>query len=283
LIVNEVQSFLFEHHAIRGAVVRLTETWQQIVAQHRYPMPVQALLADSVAATVLLAKGLKDRPKVSLQLQGEGALRLLVIQCSADFKVRGMAQWRPFAEGDALLGEGRLSVYLDTGVRNGLFQGIVPLVSEHLDACLEAYFTQSEQLATRIVLAGDAASAAGLLVQAVPGRESDAETFANVAALAKAVSGRELIAAPADELLPRLFGDYMIRLFRPRAVLHDCRCTPEHLAGIARMLGADELHSLLDDQGKVELTCEFCNRAFRYDADGVAAILRGEAPGVAVH
>ena len=281
--MNEVQSFLFEHHAIRGAVVRLSETWQQIVAQHQYPAPVQALLADSVAATVLLAKGLKDRPKVSLQLQGEGPLRLLVIQCSADFKVRGMAQWRPFAPGDPLLGEGRLSVHLDTGVRNGLFQGIVPLVSEHLDACLEAYFAQSEQLATRIVLAGDAANAAGLLVQAVPGRESDAETFAQVAALAKTVSSRELITTSAHELLPQLFADYTIRLFRPRAVLHDCRCTPEHLAGIARMLGADELHSLLDDQGKVELTCEFCNRSFRYDADDVAAILRGEAPGVAVH
>jgi molecular chaperone Hsp33 len=281
--MNEVQSFLFEHHAIRGAVVRLSETWRQIVAQHQYPTPVQALLADSVAATVLLAKGLKDRPKVSLQLQGEGPLRLLVIQCSADFKVRGMAQWRAFAPGDPLLGEGRLSVHLDTGVRNGLFQGIVPLVSEHLDACLEAYFARSEQLATRIVLAGDAANAAGLLVQAVPGREGDAETFAQVAALAKTVSSHELIATSANELLPRLFADYTIRLFRPRAVLHDCRCTPEHLAGIARMLGADELHSLLDDLGKVELTCEFCNRAFRYDADDVAAILRGEAPGITVH
>ena len=281
--MNEVQSFLFEHHAIRGAVVRLTETWQQIVAQHQYPAPVKALLADSVAATVLLAKGLKDRPKVSLQLQGEGPLRLLVIQCSADFKVRGMAQWRPFARGDLLLDEGRLSVHLDTGARNGLFQGIVPLVSEHLDACLEAYFAQSEQLATRIVLAGDAANPAGLLLQAVPGRERDAEAFAQVAALAKTVSRHELIATPADELLPQLFSGYTIRLFRPRAVLHDCRCTPEHLAGIARMLGADELHSLLADQGKVELTCEFCNRAFRYDADDVAAILRGEAPGVTVH
>jgi molecular chaperone Hsp33 len=281
--MNEVQAFLFEEHGIRGALVRLTETWRQIIAQHRYPEAVQKLLADGVAATVLLANGLKDRPRVSLQLQGEGPLRLLVIQCSADLRVRGMAQWRPFAAGAALLGEGRLSVHLDTGSRSGLFQGIVPLVSKHLDACLEAYFRQSEQLATRIALASNAENAAGLLVQAVPGRESDTETFAHVATLAKAVSNRELIASPASELLPEVFAGYTIRLFRPRAVLHDCRCTPEHLAGIARMLGADELYSLLDDQGKVELTCEFCNRAFRYDADDVAAILRGEAPGVALH
>jgi molecular chaperone Hsp33 len=281
--MNEVQSFLFEDRGIRGALVRLSETWQQITAQHRYPVEVQQLLADSVAATVLLANGLKDGPKVSIQLQGDGPLRLLLIQCSADLKVRGMAQWRPYARGDALLGEGRLAVNLDTGAANGLFQGIVPLVSTHLDACLEAYFAQSEQLATGIVLAGTAANAAGLLVQALPGRETDGATFDHVAGLAKTVSPGDLVNDDANELLPRLFREYTIRLFRPRPVLHDCRCTPEHLAGIARLLGEAELQSLLDDRGRVELTCEFCNRSFRYDAAGVAAILRGEAPAHALH
>lgn len=281
--MNEVQSFLFEDRGIRGALVRLSETWQQIIAQHQYPPEVQQVLADSVAATVLLANGLKDHPKVSIQLQGDGPLRLLLIQCSADLKVRGMAQWRPYARGDALLGAGRLAVNLDTGAANGLFQGIVPLVSVHLDACLEAYFAQSEQLATRIVLAGTAGNAAGLLVQALPGSDTDSATFEHIAALAKAVSPRDLVNDDASELLPRLFSDYTIRLFRPRPVLHDCRCTPEHLAGVARLLGEAELQSLLDDRGRVELTCEFCNRAFRYNAAGVAAILRGEAPGHALH
>ena len=281
--MNEVQSFLFEEHGIRGALVRLTETWQQIIAQHTYPVEIQGLLADSVAATVLLANGLKDRPKVSLQLQGKGALRLLLIQCSADLRVRGLAQWRPHARGDALLGEGRLAVTLDTGAPHGMFQGIVPLVSTRLDACLEAYFMQSEQLATRIVLSGTPTNAAGLLVQALPGREPEDDAFERVAALAKGISAHELVSDAASELLPRLFREYTIRLFRPRPVLHDCRCTPQHLAGIARMLGQQELESLLDDRGSVELTCEFCNRAFSYDADDVEAILRGEAPTHALH
>jgi molecular chaperone Hsp33 len=281
--MNEVQSFVFEEHGIRGALVRLNETWQQIVALHQYPLEVQRLLSDGVAATVLLANGLKDHPKVSIQLQGEGALRLLLIQCSSDLKVRGMAHWRPYERGDALLGEGRLAVNLDTGTPNGLFQGIVPLVSVHLDTCLEAYFAQSEQLATSIVLAGSATGAAGLIVQALPSREDDSATFEQVASIAKRVSTQELANETASDLLPRLFREHTIRLFHPRPVLHDCRCTPEHLAGIARMLGKDELQSLLDDRGQVEMTCEFCNRAFRYDANDVAAILRGEAPGQTLH
>jgi len=281
--MNEVQSFLLERQGIRGVLVRLAETWQQIVAQHHYPAEVRRVLADGVAATVMLASGLKERPRVSLQLVGEGPLRLLVVQCSGDFKVRGMAQWQPYSRGDVLLGAGRLAVNLDTGARNGLFQGIVPLVGAHLDSCLEAYFAQSEQLPTRIVLAGTAASAAGILVQALPGRDADPAIFEQVAALAAAVSRDALLDSTASDLLPRTFGEFEIRLFRPRPVLHDCRCTPARLAGIARMLGADELHSLLDDQGKVELTCEFCNRAFRYDADDVAAILRGEDPAHTLH
>lgn len=281
--MNEVQSFLFEDHGIRGALVRLTETWQQIIALHRYPTEVRALLADSVAATVLLANGLKYQPKVSIQLQGEGALRLLLIQCSSDLKVRGMAQWRPYDRGESLLGAGRLAVNLDTGVRNGLFQGIVPLVSSQLDACLEAYFERSEQLATRIVLAGTGERAAGMLVQTLPGHEEETQSFAQIAELAKTVSRHALAQSDAEDLLPQVFTNYRIRLFRPRPVLHDCRCTAEHLAGIARMLGAQELEALLDEQGSVELTCEFCNRAFRYDEDDVEAILRGESPGPALH
>ena len=281
--MNEVQSFLLEDQGIRGALVRLNETWRQIIAQHQYPVEVRRLLGESVAATVLLASGLKGHPKVSIQLQGEGPLRLLLIQCAADLKVRGMAHWQSFAKGDALLGEGRLAVTLDTGGRNGLFQGIVPLVSTDLDACLEAYFRQSEQLATRIILEAGAGHIGGLILQMLPGHEPDLDSFERAAGLAKRVTAAELLDESAETLLPRLFSEHLIRLFSPKPVLHDCRCTPEHLAGIARMLGQQELASILADEGAVELTCEFCNRAFRYDADDVETILRGDTPEPLLH
>lgn len=281
--VNEIRSFLLEDRGIRGALVRLNETWKQITVQHQYPERIQRLLGESVAATVLLASGLKDKPKVSIQLQGEGPLRLLLIQCAADLRVRGMAQWRPFSDDETLLGEGRLAVTLDTGKRNGLFQGIVPLVSAELTSCLESYFVRSEQLPTRMVLEATADSVAGLMLQTLPGQSHDSSDFEHAAALAKTVKQGELFEEPAQALLPRLFSDYLIRLFKPRPVLHDCRCTPEHLARVARLIGKDELGTILADEGAVELTCEFCNRAFRYDADDVDAILRGEAPPIVLH
>lgn len=281
--MNEVQTFLLEGRGIRGSLVRLEETWQQVIALHNYPADLRRLLGESLAATVLLASSLKARPRVSMQLQGEGALKLLLIQCSEELRVRGMAQCESRPRGEALLGEGRLAVNVDTRGPNGFFQGIVPLVSPKLDACLEAYFQQSEQLATRLILKSSERRVGGLLLQALPGTDPSEDDFAEAAALAETVSAAELTDTDAEPLLKTLFGEYDIRLFDAQPVLHDCRCTPAHLAGIVRLLGERELDDLLADPGWVELTCEFCNRAFRYDTNEVDAILRGETPGTRLH
>lgn len=275
--MNEIQTFVLEDAGIRGALVRLTETWRQVVAAHDYPPPVRTLLGEGVVATLLLASGLKTTPSVALQLQGEGALKLLLIQCTDGQRVRGMASLKPGAVSQPLLGGGRLVVNLDTGKPNGLFQGIVPLTSARLEECLESYFAQSEQLATRLVLRSGEQRVAGLLLQVLPGHgeQRGADAFSAAAACAATVSADELTNMPAEDLLPKLFAGQSIRLFAPKPVSHDCRCTPERLAGVVRMLGQEEVKSLLAEQGHVELKCEFCNRAFRYDDRQVDAIMRG--------
>jgi molecular chaperone Hsp33 len=275
--MNEVQSFILETVGIRGTLVRLQETWQQVVAAHDYTPAVRTLLGEGVAAAVLLASGLKSTPSVSLQLQSEGALKLLLIQCSDGQRVRGMASFKPSAHEGPLLGDGRMVVNLDTGKPNGFFQGIVPLASDKLDACLEAYFNQSEQLETRLILKTNEQRVAGLLLQVLPGHGEirNAEDFEAAAACAATVSAAELTGLPAEELLPKLFVGHAIRLFAAKPVSHDCRCTPERLAGVVQMLGADEVKTLLAEQGHVELKCEFCNRAFRYDSTQAQAILAG--------
>jgi molecular chaperone Hsp33 len=289
LDINESQGFLLEDVNIRGALVRLGSTWRRIAALHRYPADLDELLGEGLAATVLLASGLKSQPSVSLQLQGAGRLRLLLAQCTGNLRVRGMAQLAIGAsEDDApqpLLGEGRLVVNLDTGQPKGFFQGIVPLVSQSLERCLESYFEQSEQLATRLVLRNTGERVAGLLLQVLPGRDEGAAgaAFAAVAESAARVATADLVERPAEELLPALFTEHAIRLFSARGVAHDCRCTPERLAGVLRMLGRDELDSLLTDDGHVELNCEFCNRAFRYDEAAVNAALGGAAPNATMH
>ena len=127
--MNEVQTFVLEDCGIRGALVRLKETWQQVIAAHDYPPAVRTLLGEGVVSTLLLASGLKTTPSVSLQLQGEGPLKLLLIQCTDGQRVRGMASFKAAPESVPLLGKGRLVVNLDTGKPNGFFQGIVPLSS----------------------------------------------------------------------------------------------------------------------------------------------------------
>ncbi len=281
--MNEVQNFLFEGLGIRGSLVRLEETWRRVIAEHEYPADVRRLLGQSVAATVLLTTGLKGSPRVSLQLQGDGPLKFLLIQCSSELKVRGMAQWREATRGQALLGEGRLAVNLDAGDPGRLYQGIVPLISTEIDGCLEAYFRQSEQLPTRLLLRAAEERVAGLILQVLPQNDPSDDSFDTTVAMAATVSADELSELPAKRLLPRLFDGYAIRLFKARPVTHDCRCTPTHLAGVVRMLGADELDNLLEERGEVELTCEFCNRAFQYDAADVETILSGRTPGQAVH
>jgi len=280
--VNETQSFIFEHHGIRGGIVRLRETWLQTIAQHNYNEAVRELLGEAVAATVLLGAALKDQPKISLQLQSDGALRLLVVQCSGELRVRGMAQHDRERAASPLLSQGRLSVHIDTGKKHGHFQGIVPLVGDRISECLEAYFRQSEQLPTRMILFSDRERASGLVLQMLPGADSHTE-FETACALAATLQSSELEKADSRTLLTRLFSGYDIRVFRPREVTHDCRCTPAHLAGIARMLGEEELESILTERGNVELTCEFCNRAFCYSREQVSAILRGETPEAELH
>ncbi len=329
--MNELQQFVFEGLHVRGALVRLRETWRSVLADHHYPRELERLLGESVAATLLLSSALKDQPKVSMQLQGEGRLSLLLVQCAADrtgptaqadhqtggsagdpgndggaaadvahngngapaaLRVRGMAQWREKPDGGPWLHDGRMAVNVETGGANGLYQGIVPLVSNVLSECLESYFRQSEQLPTRLLLrsaeesaavAGADAGVCGLLLQVMPGATQTPELFDELTALTSTVSIAELNDLPADILLQRLFAGHTLRLFRPRPVMHDCRCTPDHLAGIVRMLGEAELRSLLTDPGWVELNCEFCNRAFRYDEHSIDAVLRGEAPGARLH
>lgn len=281
--MNEVQTFVFEDLSIRGAIVRLEETWQHVIAQHHYPEGLRRLLGEGVAAAVLLATGLNGRPRISLQLQGEGPVKLLLAQCSSELEVRGMAQWRSVLRDEPLLGAGRLAVNLDMGERGQQFQGIVPLVGGELDACLEAYFDQSEQLPTRLFFKSDESRIAGMLLQALPVGDADDDTFNTITALAATVTADELANLPAATLLERLFRVYTLRLFKPRPVRHDCRCTADYLARIVRMLGAAELDDLLQETGFVELTCEFCNRSFRFDDTEVAAILEGGTPQPPLH
>lgn len=285
-----VRRFIFERQAVRGHWVRLETAWRELRLHVRYPEPVERLLGEAVAAAVLLAASLKFRGTLTFQLQGNGAVRLLVAQCTHDFRLRALARFDERAAGVLSAGAprgavfrelvgsgGRLTVTIEADEKGAPYQGVVPLEGRSLAESLEAYFATSEQLPTRVLLAADAARGAGLLVQKLPGAGSAGEEE-SAAAWQGAQRGiarlpeEELLGHPAEELLARGFSEQDLRLFRGSPVHFECRCGEGRVAGLLRALGEDEVRDVLREQGSVTVTCEFCRRPYRFEKGDVDAL-----------
>ncbi|MGH8300820.1 MAG: Hsp33 family molecular chaperone HslO [Steroidobacteraceae bacterium] len=298
---DEVRRFIVENRPVRGHWVRLEGAWRELRAHRDYPQPVRELLGQAVAASVLLAATLKFRGQLTLQLQGNGAVSLLVAQCTHDYRLRAVARFDAAAvselsasgtaEGASgvfrrLVGsEGRFAVTVEADERSMRYQGIVPLSGESLAASLEAYFARSEQLPTRVLLAADGECGAGVLVQKLP--EDSATDEAQMREIweeaergIERLSAEDLLRRPVEEVLGRGFAAQDMRLFRGAPVQFECRCSQGRVTSLLRALGPDEVRDVLREQGAVTVTCEFCHRPYRFDESDVAALFdNGPDPG----
>jgi molecular chaperone Hsp33 len=291
---DEVRRFIVENRPVRGHWVRLEGAWRELRAHRDYPQPVRELLGQAVAASVLLAATLKFRGQLTLQLQGNGAVSLLVAQCTHDYRLRAVARFDEAAvsalsAGDVfrhLVGsEGRIAVTVEADERNTRYQGIVPLSGDSLADSLEAYFARSEQLPTRVLLAADGERGAGVLVQKLPedaatDEEQMREIWEQAERGIERLSADDLLQCPVEELLGRGFSAHDMRLFRGAPVQFECRCSQGRVTSLLRALGPDEVRDVLREQGSVTVTCEFCHRPYRFDAGDVEALFGdGAAPG----
>ncbi|MGH8140869.1 MAG: Hsp33 family molecular chaperone HslO [Steroidobacteraceae bacterium] len=291
---DEVRRFIVENRPVRGHWVRLDSAWRELCAHSEYPRPVRELLGQAVAASVLFAAALKFRGTLTLQLQGDGAISLLVAQCTHDFRLRAVARFDAAAipagpKADArtfrqLVGtSGRIAVTVEADERSMRYQGIVPLSGGSLAESLEAYFASSEQLPTRLALAADDARGAGVLVQKVPEAAAEheselEETWEDAQRGIEKLSHADLLERPVEELLELGFAAHDMRLFRGAPVKFECRCNPARVAGLLRALGPEEVRDLLREQGAVTVTCEFCHRPYRFDAVDVETLFVDAAP-----
>ena len=280
--------FLFERLPVRGHLVRLDASWRAAIEHHDYPRPVSDALGEAMAASVLMAGALKFEGRLSLQFEGRGPLRLMLAQCTHRHALRGVARHDdvpPGVTGIALFGGGQLAVTIEQQEGGERYQGVVPLEQERLADCLERYFERSEQLPTRFVLASTPGRAAGLMLQRVAigddGSEAEQaeadDAWNRIGLLAATLTSKELLETPSRELLARLFGEDDIRLFEGTPVFFQCSCSRERVAGILQSLGDQELQSLLKERGDVEVRCEFCNRAWTFDAVDVARLFSAGA------
>ncbi|MDE2219511.1 MAG: Hsp33 family molecular chaperone HslO [Gammaproteobacteria bacterium] len=287
---GELRRFLLEGHPLRGHWVRLGPAWQELRARRAYPPLVEALLGEAASAAVLLAATLKFAGTLTLQFSGGGRVRLLVAQCTDDFRLRAVAH-HDLADGEAagfaeLVGAGKLVVTVQSDTSVASYQGIVPLAGTTLGECLERYFEGSEQLPTRLKLVADQAHAGGLLLQRLPAGGAGAASGEGAGALVQgawedlqygleALTPAALLGAPAELVVRSIAGMHDCRLFGATPVSFACRCSPERVAGLVRSLGIGEAHAALAEQGALTVTCEFCGRDYRYDAVDVEQLFAG--------
>jgi molecular chaperone Hsp33 len=300
---DQVRRFIFENQPVRGHWVHLEGAWRELRVHSSYPPAVTELLGQAVVASVLLAATLKFRGTLTFQLQGNGAVSLLVAQCTHDFRVRAVARCDGAAvaalsaeesgvrQGAALfrrlVGDaGRITVTVEAEERSLRYQGIVPLSGASLAESLEAYFASSEQLPTRVLLTADESHGAGILVQKLPGAEDShlGEPSSAEAAWEGAQRGIALLGPGGlrerglEELLAQGFSGHDLRLFRGAPVRFECRCSEGRVTGLLRALGPEEVREVLKEQGSVTVTCEFCHRPYRFDEIDVEALFADASP-----
>lgn len=288
--------FDFEQLPIRGLLIHLDASWRALLEFRDYPPVIKDRLGEAVVASALLAATIKFDGQLTLQLQGDGPMHLLLAQCTAGLGVRALARYRPDAlnmtpDLQQLAGAGNLTVTIESADLKQRYQGIVPLDGGGIAACLETYFAQSEQLPTRLWLYADEQGVAGMLLQRLPTpqvlddqagpdrveqhREQQAQledAWQRIQLIGDTLRPEELQSLADREILRRLFNEDDLRLYDSAPVFFQCRCSRERVGGMLQSLGAAEVQSVLAERGNVEVHCDFCNRGYVFDAIDVAQL-----------
>ncbi len=275
---SRVRGFLFEQLDIRGAWVQLGPAWREMIAGRGYPEPAIELLGQLAVVTTLITANLKQAGRLTFQLRGEGAVSLLVMDCDEQLRLRGMARTPPELPAGSLpdlLGEGALTLTLDTAGMRQPYQSHVPLQGETLAAVFEHYLQQSEQTPTRLWLAADREAAAGLFLQALPGADArDADGWNRLQMLAGTVRAEELLGLGSIKLIERLFPEEDVRVYDPRPVSYYCPYDPAKIYSMLRSVGQAECESILAEHGEIRVHDDICNHEYVLDAAAVAALFQ---------
>ncbi|MEB4592215.1 Hsp33 family molecular chaperone HslO [Candidatus Thiothrix sp. Deng01] len=279
---DTLRRFMLERAHVRGEWIHLDQTWQEMLGRTTYPQFVKNVLGEALTAAVLLTATIKHNGSLTLQIRGDGPIHLLVIQATAQGAVRGLARWSREADAatlPALFGEAQMAITLESQHNNERYQSLIPLEGASLSQALEAYFARSEQLPTRLWLMSDASTAAGILLQRLPQEQTTMEDWERTSILLDTLTNAELAHLEPEEVLFRLFHEEDVRLFDGKDIHFHCGCNREKVDNMLRSLGQAEAEAVLEEQGKIEIICEFCNASYTLDAVDVGQLFRPSMPG----
>lgn len=281
-----VTVFQLDGQPVRGRAVKLGAALDQALSPNgtaRYPDSIARLLGEAMMTGAIVAQSLKFDGRLVVQCHGtnDGAISLLMADCTTGGSIRGYARWdaeklkeieldskTPGA--DALLGRGTFSMTIDQGADMDQYQGIAAIEGDSLSSCAEHYFNQSEQIPTRIHLAcgqsvdadGSHWSGGGIMIQKIADDEARADAtppWETAQQLFATLTDAELIDpdVSTETLLYRLFNEYGVRVVETHEVNANCRCSRERLLGTLKSFDESALKDMADD-GVISANCEFC-------------------------
>lgn len=288
--------FLFDDCDIRGEIITLGDSYREVLSHNPQAPAVHRLLGEFLAAVGLLSSTLKFEGKIILQARGDGAISTIMAECNHHNSLRGIVRLNNDIElSDELAQSGNLQQLLGNGVlvitiepqRAENFggtierhQGIVPMDADNLAGCLEHYFEQSEQLATRMWFAANDNTVTSFLIQALPqqlitNEDDNRDKWETVIALADTIKTDELLELEHNTVLYRLFNEHPLRLFEPKALHFACSCSRERSASALLSIGKEEVEELLVERGSIDIDCQFCNQHYHFAADEIRQLLGG--------
>lgn len=274
LVEDVLHRFMLERAGVRGVLVRLGPAWREVAGRSAYPAALRSVLGQTLAASALLTGNIKLEGALSVELKSSGPLRLLFAECTDQGRLRGLARWSdplPATLDLAELPDAIMAITIGNAERGQRYQGLVDLQHPELASALENYFSQSEQLPARIVLAADGEHAVGLMLQKLPDEGGhdvveDADAWTRIQHLTATLGAEELLATAPEQLLYRLYHEESVRLFEPRPLAFGCSCTRERVEAVLRSLGRDEVEAALEArEGEIEVICEFCAQRYTFD------------------
>ncbi len=275
MTTDQLHPFIFDQSAVRGNHVQLDQSLFTALEHQTLPPALKKVIGEFTAASVLLTATLKMQGKLILQLQSQGTLQLLVVECTSGLNIRATAKVSGELHGDNLtdwLAQGQLVITL-MPEEGEPYQGIVPLEGDNIASMLENYMLRSQQIDTRLWLTAEGDRAAGLLLQKLPQQqEHDLDCWNRVQHLAGTVTDQELLNLDAVTLLQRLFVEEEVRLFSGREVQAFCSCSHSNVTNMLQMLGLAEVRSIIEEQGSVDIQCDFCHKHYVVDEEEALAL-----------
>ncbi len=280
---DAILNFLFDALPVRGVLVQLGAEWRELSSLHDYAPAVRELLGQALGASAMVASTMKFEGMLTLQLNGKGALGMLIAQCKDALQVRGMAgeldDALPAERYGDMIGDGRLTLTVDTKDARDRYQGIVAVEGTSLADSLAGYYRESAQLGAHFVLLADEHHVTGLMLQRMPdGGEIDADDWHRLCLMADTLTHAETANGVDNGLVHRLFSEDDIVAYEARPVTFHCRCSQRRAERAVAMLGETDARSLLEERdGRIDIVCEFCNRKRTLDAVDVARLFNPAA------